>query len=429
MAQLDLHVTSETGQLRACALWGPGSEFDAMAPDHIAPLRLGRHGWEPNPDYLLFDDLVLLDHLRQEHAILRAVVAAATGERNCLDLRDMLTSVLAERVARGEIVEQVLDMEAQLGTPAPQLRHARQRLDDLTPVELSAALVTGLDPDDERALLAAPSPNLLFARDLAAVVGNSLVLSYPRARARKRDGIIARGIARHHPRLAGAQVIDIRLGDDSPSEAVDDRTVEGGDVLVVAKDLVLVGLGERTSERGALLLAAALHARGIANVWGVRLPHQRATMHLDTVMTWIEPGRALAWLPGLGGDQAQVVDLVAGGQPIGRDVRALLEARGRALDLVPCGGADPRAGAREQWSDGANAVCLGPGRIVLYGRNRATLRELNRRDYQVLSPDEFIANADLLMLGDRRWVVALPGSELSRGRGGPRCLTLPLQRA
>ncbi len=429
MAQLDLHVTSETGQLRACALWGPGSEFDAMVPDHIAPLRLGRHGWEPNPDYLLFDDLVLLDHLRHEHAILRSVVVAATGERNCLDLRDMLTTVLADPLARGEIVGQVLDMEAQLGTPAPQLQRARGRLEGLTPVDLTSALVTGLDPDDDSALLAAPAPNLLFARDLAAVVGDALVLSYPRARARKRDGIIARGIARHHPRLRGAHLLDIRHGDAGQGEMVDDRTVEGGDILVIAKDLVLVGLGERTSELGGRLLAAALQARGIANVWGVRLPHQRATMHLDTVMTWIEPGRALAWLPGLGGDQAQVIDLVDAGRPLGRDVRALLEAHGRALDLVPCGGADPRAGAREQWSDGANAVCLGPGRIVLYGRNRATLRELNHRDYQVLSPDEFIANADLLMLGDRRWVVALPGSELSRGRGGPRCLTLPLQRA
>ena len=106
-----------------------------------------------------------------------------------------------------------------------------------------------------------------------------------------------------------------------------------------------------------------------------------------------------------------------------------LELAGAPMEWIACGGHDPRAAAREQWSDGANAVCLAPGRIVLYARNTATLRELNRRGFEVLTPAQFIANADLLLQGGRRFVVALGGSELSRGRGGPRCLTLPLARA
>ncbi|MBM4343866.1 MAG: hypothetical protein FJ100_10885 [Deltaproteobacteria bacterium] len=406
-----------------------------MAPDHISPLRLGPYGWEANPDYLLFDDLVLLPQLQAEHAVLRRLVAAFTGDRNCLDVRELLGQVLALPAARSEILAEVLELEGQLGLSGPRLHHARTVLADLPAADLCQALVSGADPDTGARWLSYPAPNLLFARDLLAVVGKSVVLGWPRSRARKRDGILARAVARHHPWFRGADRIDLRADRPglSPAELDDERCLEGGDVLVLRHDLVLVGIGQRTTLPAALRLAAQLRDRGVRHVLGVVLPVARATMHLDTVVTMIDQSLVLAFPPALGGaagdlDAVGLVDLLAEGCPIAGSLTAALAERGLAVTVVPCGDGDARAALREQWSDGANAFCLVPGGIVLYGRNTATLRALNRQGFSVLAPDFVVDNAEMLARSGERFVVALPGSELSRGRGGPRCLTLPLAR-
>lgn len=412
-----------------------------MVPRHIEALRRtgprdGPDVWQANPDYLLFDDLVLLPQLKAEHAQLQAVIAAATGDRQCLDFRELLEQVLPLPGVRGALVEEVLDLEQQLGAPMERMASARARLDELAPHELAETLLSGLDPRDDAEILGAPCPNVLFARDLWAVVGQNLVLGYPKARARKRDGVLARCVARHHPSLAQAQLLDIRMdqrgrpGGLAPDELQEERCVEGGDVLVVSPDTVLIGIGERTSLAGALAVAGPLRERGYRQVLGVKLPLARAMMHLDTVLTFVDRGLALAYLPALQGPEPlQMLDLGDGGKLLPYGLEQALQLAGSPVEWIACGGNDPRAAAREQWSDGANAVCLAPGRIVLYGRNTATLRELNRRGFEVLTPAQLIANADLLLQGGRRFVVALGGSELSRGRGGPRCLTLPLARA
>jgi arginine deiminase len=121
--------------------------------------------------------------------------------------------------------------------------------------------------------------------------------------------------------------------------------------------------------------------------------------------------------------------LLADGQAMGCDLPAILDRRGKPMQTVACGDGDPIAAAREQWTDGANAFCLGPGRIVLYARNQATLRALNRVGFEIVTAEDFIRNAALWMQGRRRFVVAVSGFELSRGRGGPRCLTLPVRRS
>lgn len=432
MSQLQPLIGNETGPLQACILSTPGPEFDAMVPAHIAPLVETEVGWRPNPQYLLFDDLVQLDHLQAEHAQLRAVVAAVTGPRGCWDLRALLVQTLMLAEARAHVIAEVLRLESQWHDAPLPPRHLEAALQALDPVVLGDVLLTGMGPDDGAQLLASPAPNLLFARDLWAVVGDALLLGYPRSRARKRDGVLARAVARFHPLLRGQAVLDLRgeAGGISDGEAGDLRCLEGGDVTVVRDDLVLIGLGERTPLEGAVRAARLLRERGVSHVLGVTLPMARATMHLDTVLTWIEPNRALAYLPALqaGGSSWAVCDLVAGGRPLQGSLMEVLGRLGAAPELVPCGGGDLRAAAREQWSDGANAFCLGPGRIVLYGRNTETLRTLNGLGYEVLTPAQLCANAALLCSGERRWVVALAGSELSRGRGGPRCLTLPLRR-
>lgn len=428
------HCDSEIGRLQACVLCAPGPEHDAMVPAHIAPLRLGPYGWEANPEYLLFDDLVLLPQLQAEHAVLRGLVAAFAGENETLDFRTMLGQVLADPAHRAGMVAEIVELDGQLGAPGPQLQVAQRRLAELPPVQLAYALATGTDPDDGRALLCGPAPNLLFARDLWAVVGDALVLGYPRTRARKRDGVLARWVARCHPATKRAHLIDIRgeTGGVSVAELDDELCIEGGDVLVLRRDVVLVGIGERTTLAAALQVAQLLHGRGVRHVLGVILPVARATMHLDTVLTAVDSDLLLVHPPALGGgDPLQavgLVDLLQQGCAIEAPLLAALTDRGIRALTVACGDGDPHAAEREQWSDGANALCLCPGGLVLYGRNTKTLRALNRAGFEIVQPGYAMDNAERLVHRGDRFVVALHGSELSRGRGGPRCLTLPLAR-
>ncbi len=427
---------TEVEPLAVCLTLAPGAEFDRMTPHHIEPGSVGADGnYVVNPDYLLFDDLVLLAQLQVEHAELTAVIRAATGERGTYDLRTLLHAVLADPTARAAIVDEVLDFEVQLGTQLSRVRSLRARLLGLDPVALAVVLLSGSDPHDQSNLLHFPAPNWLFARDLGAMIGNAVVLGYPRARARKRDGILARGLVNFHPLFAAVDRLDIRpgLGRISDNEINDLRCIEGGDLLVVAADTVLIGVGERTTLHAAQALAQLLWDRGVQHVLAVHLPQRRAMMHLDTVFTLIDHHAALLFPAAFssespGGDRVHVVDLQHPQRDLGCDLPLLLAERGHPITTVPCGDGDPLAAAREQWSDGANAFCLAPGIIVLYQRNTRTLRALNRQGYEVLTASQFVANADLLLASARRVVVALAGSELSRGRGGPRCLTWPLSR-
>lgn len=434
MAQpVPVGLWSETAPLTACITCAPGDEFDCMAPHHIEALLRGARGlYQPNPDYLLFDDLVLLPHLQAEHAQLVDVIRAVTGREGCLDLRTMLGRVVAERGVASDVIEEVLELEGQCGTAPPVLARTRRRLLELGAAELVQALVTGTDPETGFDLLRWPMPNWMFARDCWAVVGEAIVVGYPRLNARKRDGILARALLRHHPRLQQAPRIDVRAGQGP--QATDELSVEGGDILVLSRDIVLIGIGARTTWTAALAIGSALRERGVRHVLGVLIPERRATMHLDTLVTLVDQGLCLMHLPAFlagseAADRVRIVDLAQPERDLGCDLAGVLGDLGLELHTVICGDGDARAAAREQWTDGANAFALGPGRIVLYGRNTWTLRALNRAGFEVMTPEQFVPNADLLMSGQRRVVVALTGSELSRGRGGPRCLTLPVARA
>ncbi len=426
----ELRIRDECAPLQACIGFAPGGELDRMIPRHIEPAITAADGsLQANPDYLLFDDLVLLDTLRAEHAGLFDVIAAVVGHRHCHDLRHMLRRVLLVPDVRAAIVDGVARLEADV-CGRPLAADHRARLLDLPPDLTAEALLSGWDPETDRQLLAWPMPNWLFARDCFAIVGDAVVMGRPRHPARQRDGLLARAIVRHHPVLRDAEHIDV-ANLLPPGQAA---WLEGGDVLVAAPDIALIGIGIRTSEAAAGALAQALLERGFSHVLGVRLPHKRAAMHLDTLFTLIDDDACLLYRPAFddqspAGERVEVIDLADDAAELGCDLPDILNRRGKALQVIPCGDDDPIAAAREQWTDGANAFCLGPGRIVLYARNQCTLRALNRAGFEILTAEEFIRNAALLMQGRRRFVVAVSGFELSRGRGGPRCLTLPVRRS
>jgi arginine deiminase len=279
-----------------------------------------------------------------------------------------------------------------------------------------------------------PLPNWCFQRDPLVVLDQGVLHCAMASPARFREAVLARALFRFHPDLAGVPVVhDPALG-SAPGE----ETLEGGDVVVISPELVVVGLSERTSREGILSLARSLADAGSARwLLAVKLPRRRAYMHLDTVITPVDRDAALVYPPVIQGDgpeQATVfdIDLTA------RDLRpverkgGLLEVladHGMRLEPIPCGGTDPLRQQREQWTDGANALAVAPGVIVLYERNVQTLAELSRRGFEVVRAKD-------LVLGKKEWdweeggrlCVILPAHELSRARGGPHCLAHPLVR-
>ena len=429
-AASELYISDECAALEAVIGFAPGDELDRMTPRHIEPaIEAPEGGLQVNPDYLLFDDLVLLDTLKAEHAGLFDVIQAVVGPRHCHDLRRMLQRILLQPAVCQHIVAGVAEQEQRLcGRTLAQ--RDRDLLTGLPPDLAAEALLSGCDPESGRQLLAWPMPNWLFARDCFALAGQSVILGHPRHPARQRDGLLARAIVRHHRVLRDADHIDV--AQLLPPGA--DAWLEGGDVLIVSKEIALIGIGIRTSASAAAALAGALRQRGFSHVLGVHLPRTRAAMHLDTLFTLIDEDACLLYAAAFSADspaeeRVEVVALDGSDRALGCDLPAILGRLGRPLRAVACGDGDPVLAAREQWTDGANAFCLGPGRILLYARNKGTLRALNRAGFEILHPAEFIRNAPLLMAGKRRFVVAVSGFELSRGRGGPRCLTLPVRRA
>ncbi len=416
-----LHVTSEVGRLRTVLVHEPGAEVDQMVPAMM--------------EELLFDDILFGERAREEHRLFRRLMQLLGVQ--VLEARDMLIESLKSEQARDWVLSIVL---SELPPKRwPELREA-------PPDRLAAMLISGIRRDDGDGIeirdlyCMPPVPNWSFQRDPQVVVGSGVIPAAMATPARWREGILSRTIFQFHPGLGGKMLADpleppsgqrLFLGLHRPR-------LEGGDVLVLAPDVIAVGVSERTNLTAVEHLAHELGGQDGAPrfIEIVHLPRRRAYMHLDTVITPVDRDAALVSpqviLAGHG-ETAETFELdlqaaTPAPQPRG-DLLHALAARGIDLEPVPCGGEDIVAQQREQWTDGANALALAPGVIALYDRNVRTAEELDRRGFSVVKArDVLLGRAEVDLDAGQRVCLLLESFEISRARGGPHCLTHPLVR-
>ncbi len=418
-----LQVYSEVGRLRRVLVHEPGPEIDRMVPDMM--------------EELLFDDILFGEKAREEHRLLRNVLEHLGVE--VLEMFDLLVEALSVDGARDWLLGSVASSVA---SPV------RSRLEEAPPEDLAKIFVGGLLRRDDLDLLAGtdlfeilPTPNWCFQRDPQVVVGDGVIFSSMATATRSREALLTRTIFRFHPDYSEAPVILDPLAADGDHPAfwgMHRPRFEGGDIMMLSESLIAVGYSERTSRSGIRQLVSALRRReqGPRHLLVAALPHKRAYMHLDTVMTQIDRGRCLVFpqviLPGYD-DTASVYefDLHADEpRPVAKgDLLTALRARGLDLEAIACGGGDVIAQQREQWTDGANALAVAPGVLLLYDRNVHTADALSAQGFEVVQAEALLDGMVPVDLdAPRPTCILLPSTELSRARGGPHCLTHALRR-
>ncbi|MFK7845511.1 MAG: arginine deiminase family protein [Rhodothermales bacterium] len=407
--KIDLNVSSETGILQQVIVHTPGEEMAQVSPEKLHEL--------------LFEDILHLEDARAEHQLMCRVFRKIVGHHSAvLQISSLLGEALQHEAARFEFIEALCDVSKSVN-----LQAFEQELKRLSPEDLKHFALTGQSLLPIHAL---PIPNLMFTRDVAAVVGNSIILSHPATTARARESIIMRVVVNHHPLFKASQkrIIDLPEG----------VTFEGGDLLVVSDKVILIGNSERTSFGGVMNVAKTLFEQtDYEHVVMVTLPAQRSCMHLDTVFTFASPDECVVFPPLIenihSGNVVRFSKTDTSGQFTIETCDSLQSELQRILDneisFIPCGGSDPLAQRREQWTDGANFFSLAPGLVIGYERNMHTFEEMSKRGYRVVTAKGFLSYYEESdYTPGEKMAIKLEGNELSRGRGGPRCMTMPLSR-
>lgn len=403
---MNLKLNSEYATLKTVLMHRPGIEIDRLTPY--------------NKKEYLFEDVPYLEEMQDEHDEFRLIITEATGAK-IYRLHELLTDVLENERLLLDSVKDALEMT--------RLTHMAEELAyRLSPAECGGALIEGIQVGEVKAkfpdgffkdmsdydYIMLPNPNFYFMRDPAAVVQNGVISARMKFPGRQGETHSIRMIFKHHP------LFKENYHQIYPPENANGHipNIEGGDIIVLSKKSLAIGYSERTDIEAIQEVAKqVLKDDAVERVYQVHLPKLRNCMHLDTVFTIIDQNLIVTYPGAMETELTTTIyrkealdeegNVILSQEKLHNSFLEVLKNEIKYLEVIETGGGHPEYSAREQWYDGANVFAISPRRVISYNRNKYTNRLLKEAGVEVLE---------------------IRSSEVSRGLGGPRCMTMPLER-
>lgn len=407
-----LYCSSEVDRLKKVVIHYPDDGIEVVTPSNALEF--------------LYDDIVHLQVMREEHQTLIDILSAFVGEENVLDTETLLLDVfnLISEENRIKFYNYLFELER-------VSKVDQEIIKSLSNEELVYTLYTGVLREQKRTIFA-PLPNYVFTRDIAVAIKDYLLVCNPSKKARTREGILTRCICYFHPTFTSCQANNDEKIIDM-TKAGEDYTIEGGDVMLFNDDYLLVGCSERTTPEAVDLLKSKLFEKGvIKSVVRIVIPKDRSCMHIDTLFTQISRDEYVIYENTLKSNLIKVTQFNSDNST--KEFTTLEDfflSVNPNMKFIICGNGEYPFDEREQWTDGCNLVALRDGVAIAYDRNNKTAEALYNQGYEIVSGRDIAKEWNYGRFNPDKYektIITIPSTELSRARGGPHCMTFPVIR-